>query len=242
MAFIWSENRLYLIPFLHQTTTLRWSRLTRCWLYLIPFLHQTTTFAIKGEREPALYLIPFLHQTTTWLAIFAKPFELYLIPFLHQTTTCGLTPCPIIRCILFHFYIKPQLNAGLPITRLVVSYSISTSNHNHGNAGGGTGWLYLIPFLHQTTTFPRQARYWGMLYLIPFLHQTTTQISTTIFLNRCILFHFYIKPQHPLCYIGNTVVVSYSISTSNHNIVWILVEVLLVVSYSISTSNHNRID
>ena len=77
-------------------------------LYLIPFLHQTTTWsAMKGNNLP-LYLIPFLHQTTTWSAMKGNNLPLYLIPFLHQTTTCI---CFIRRrqsCILFHFYIKPQ--------------------------------------------------------------------------------------------------------------------------------------
>ena len=34
-----------------------------------------------------------------------------------------------------------------------------------------------------------------MLYLIPFLHQTTTALRVIRLLTRCILFHFYIKPQ-----------------------------------------------
>ena len=34
-----------------------------------------------------------------------------------------------------------------------------------------------------------------MLYLIPFLHQTTTAVRRTHLTESCILFHFYIKPQ-----------------------------------------------
>ena len=34
-----------------------------------------------------------------------------------------------------------------------------------------------------------------MLYLIPFLHQTTTAHFAKYFIFCCILFHFYIKPQ-----------------------------------------------
>ena len=37
---------------------------------------------------------------------------LYLIPFLHQTTTEGLLLVGSSRCILFHFYIKPQPAVG----------------------------------------------------------------------------------------------------------------------------------
>ena len=55
----------------------------------------------------------------------------------------------------------------------------------------------------------------------------------------CILFHFYIKPQ-PVAEFGpEHFVVSYSISTSNHNTAKIKTFLRKVVSYSISTSNHN---
>ena len=35
-----------------------------------------------------------------------------------------------------------------------------------------------------------------MLYLIEFLHQTTTVIGLVVAMLRCILLNFYIKPQH----------------------------------------------
>ena len=59
------------------------------------------------------------------------------------------------------------------LMREVVSYSISTSNHNKKTQNA----LNLL------------------LYLIPFLHQTTTVLLISLYLTRCILFHFYIKPQ-----------------------------------------------
>ena len=56
-------------------------------LYLIEFLHQTTTRWPSERIETPLYLIEFLHQTTTpdWFIIICE--LLYLIEFLHQTTT-----------------------------------------------------------------------------------------------------------------------------------------------------------
>ena len=77
----------------------------------------------------------------------------------------------------------------------VVSYSISTSNHNCLEQNHRQTQLYLIPFLHQTTTNRRQTQNNGALYLIPFLHQTTTICYIVYYLCGCILFHFYIKPQ-----------------------------------------------
>ena len=57
--------------------------------------------------------------------------QLYLIPFLHQTTTLMAVLLGVKSCILFHFYIKPQLCHALVALQHVVSYSISTSNHNY---------------------------------------------------------------------------------------------------------------
>ena len=99
--------------------------------------------------------------------------SLYLIPFLHQTTTAYTSFERLSSCILFHFYIKPQPVLLLLFAMSVVSYSISTSNHNYGGP---------------------QAYHQG-LYLIPFLHQTTTYMDFKASVDRCILFHFYIKPQ-----------------------------------------------
>ena len=254
---------------------------------------------------PQLYLIPFLHQTTTLVDDILLMAMLYLIPFLHQTTTSSVAMSPSMRCILFHFYIKPQRKRGCHSRPCVVSYSISTSNHNqecvylgscsvvsysistsnHNTADLPSRYkgLYLIPFLHQTTTLCLDLRIELLLYLIPFLHQTTTLVvviwisfklylipflhQTTTFQrydwlsyccilfhfyikpqhvnshtslpNRCILFHFYIKPQQTGLRYFRGFVVSYSISTSNHNLPSTRAMSAAVVSYSISTSNHN---
>ena len=99
-------------------------------------------------------------------------------------------------CILFHFYIKPQRIAANDIKNPVVSYSISTSNHNH------------------TCEFPRMGRV------------VSYSISTSNHNKHCSVTPF-------------VLVVSYSISTSNHNPFPLPFYKRLVVSYSISTSNHN---
>ena len=107
------------------------------------------------------------------------------------------------------------------ITRFVccvVSYSISTSNHNFRVVRTNFEWLYLIPFLHQTTTINGCFSSATWLYLIPFLHQTTTPFELIKCDCCCILFHFYIKPQPVLPRLPYSSVVSYSISTSNHNL------------------------
>ena len=105
---------------------------------------------------------------------------LYLIPFLHQTTTNESMNVVISSCILFHFYIKPQPREFPERCASVVSYSISTSNHNIRRDKQKQIWLYLIPFLHQTTTLLDHYNLVCLLYLIPFLHQTTTVFCSAL--------------------------------------------------------------
>ena len=121
----------------------------------------------------------------------------------------------------------------------VVSYWISTSNHNQDSLLAYLGMLYLIEFLHQTTTDRIQHRGTTRLYLIEFLHQTTTAVPGFQYLPCCILLNFYIKPQLVAEIPEFAVVVSYWISTSNHNHRRERGFGGVVVSYWISTSNHN---
>ena len=77
-------------------------------LYLIEFLHQTTTDEPVIPLLLQLYLIEFLHQTTTGEPRRLSAARLYLIEFLHQTTTKNRRDTPPCSCILLNFYIKPQ--------------------------------------------------------------------------------------------------------------------------------------
>ena len=94
------------------------------------------------------------------------------------------------------FYIKPQRRGISRLNTYIVSSFVSTSNHNgncrilHGfwivssfvstsnhnvtvTARGSTT-LYLLLFLHQTTTIKKAFQIVLPLYLLLFLHQTTT--------------------------------------------------------------------
>ena len=164
---------------------------------------------------------------------------LYLIPFLHQTTTTHYLSNLTVCCILFHFYIKPQhLHSRFDLVNVVsysistsnhnnmlertecfpvVSYSISTSNHNYSYCYSWRSWVvsYSISTSNHNILRERMRNY--RLYLIPFLHQTTTEDNREEASVCCILFHFYIKPQRLRRTLFASPVVSYSISTSNHN-------------------------
>ena len=164
-----------------------------------------------------LYLIVFLHQTTTVIILKVWPDELYLIVFLHQTTTRVLRQISVKHCILSSFYIKPQQLHPFRSPTRIVSYRLSTSNHNSDILIVVTWWLYLIVFLHQTTTLTEWCPRNMQLYLIVFLHQTTTALSRMCAALNCILSSFYIKPQPLFCHPSFCVIVSYRLSTSNHN-------------------------
>ena len=99
--------------------------------------------------------------------------------------------------------------------------------------------MYLIPFLHQTTTILTFLNTYASCILFHFYIKPQPCLRQCDEYASCILFHFYIKPQQALALAIYFLVVSYSISTSNHNFGLFIVSFVSVVSYSISTSNHN---
>ncbi len=117
------------------------------------------------KPQPNLYL-PMLCFSCILFHFYIKPqrrwvvyrqrhgcilFHFYIKPQLTLSLTRGFA-----SCILFHFYIKPQHCKDNIFHQRVVSYSISTSNHNSQPFLSISILLYLIPFLHQTTTIEAQ--------------------------------------------------------------------------------------
>ena len=122
---------------------------------------------------------------------------LYIILFLHQTTTVSKISKSVNSCISSFSYIKPQLGQLCDMRLRVVYHPFPTSNHNwvclavklgivvyhpfptsNHNCGDWQikSWLlYIILFLHQTTTLDRPHGLRSSLYIILFLHQTTTR-------------------------------------------------------------------
>ena len=99
-------------------------------LYIVLFLHQTTTFADTAQIRSALYIVLFLHQTTTQMR-----------RLLYQRS-----------CISYYSYIKPQRLHWLSVLCIVVYRTIPTSNHNRKGSTKNFTLLYIVLFLHQTTT------------------------------------------------------------------------------------------
>ena len=87
---------LFLIPILHQTTTLKGAGSVCRELFLIPILHQTTTAHHHGCRTVLLFLIPILHQTTT-----SRMAVIHILHVTHMTpmhkTSCR-TPGKLVGC------------------------------------------------------------------------------------------------------------------------------------------------
>ena len=187
-------------------------------LYLIEFLHQTTTWLHGNCSCSALYLIEFLHQTTTSPGYFPFNQELYLIEFLHQTTTLMINWFVNMSCILLNFYIKPQQAISKYKNLRVVSYWISTSNHNQRVCHKSLRIVVSYWISTSNHNFDPSILWSLSLYLIEFLHQTTTMNVLLIIVYSCILLNFYIKPQLTLTCDMSVMVVSYWISTSNHNL------------------------
>ena len=102
------------------------------------------------------------------------------------------------RCTLSLFYIKPQLQYRGIEQLAVVPYHFSTSNHNSAQRDSFFSGLYLITFLHQTTTCTASVHgsescTLSLFYIKP-QHE---QIKNTKE-DSCTLSLFYIKPQPPL--------------------------------------------
>ena len=187
-----------------------------------------------------LYIVLFLHQTTTLCCPTKLWLELYIVLFLHQTTTRLRTASTAWCCISYYSYIKPQQYPCLELSCFVVYRTIPTSNHNCAAMRWLSLRLYIVLFLHQTTTWPGEPRDWWVLYIVLFLHQTTTvgyavrlasKLYIVLFLHQtttgnyplqsydsCISYYSYIKPQ-PINVVQHEASVVYrTIPTSNHNL------------------------
>ena len=167
--------------------------------------------------------------------------------------------CPLYRLINWSIYnIKIT-----PILHTIVSYRLSTSNHNSLDGRTSALPLYLIVFLHQTTTCTASRHLPFHCILSSFyIKPQLVSIQQLVFVN-CILSSFYIKPQlpratswdwancilssfyiKPQLYLSMSFVcsiVSYRLSTSNHNFQVLQFGRNPIVSYRLSTSNHNYV-
>ena len=165
-------------------------------MYIVLFLHQTTTqrgcsTLAKGCISYYSYIKPQPQLDYSHTGIGCISYYSYIKP---QPGLNSLLSG--VRCISYYSYIKPQPVRNLSVHGLVVYRTIPTSNHNLKE-------LHL-PFCK--------------LYIVLFLHQTTTRTYCVLECISCISYYSYIKPQLPWHSWRLYPVVYRTIPTSNHNL------------------------
>ncbi len=149
---------LFLIPILHQTTTLK---------RLLCGLLSCSSFQFYIKPQPitasSLFIPVVPHSNSTSNHNFHLQFrgKLFVVP--HSNSTSNHNVLRRFRSFL-----------------LVVPHSNSTSNHNMVARLWKLTALFLIPILHQTTTKPITISADIWLFLIPILHQTTTAMRVRL--------------------------------------------------------------
>ena len=125
-------------------------------------------------------------------------------------------------------------------TPAVVYRTIPTSNHNCKTAHISIVRLYIVLFLHQTTTI--RSFIVSNISCISYYSYIKPQLMAMSVMTTacCISYYSYIKPQ-PVVYVLQTCLVVYrTIPTSNHNLPTTVSWRTQVVYRTIPTSNHNR--
>ena len=187
-------------------------------LYIVYFLHQTTTISSSvlglmrcissiSYIKPQLVMIMYLLWISCISSIsYIKP-QLSVLGYkMHKS------------CISSISYIKPQLIICGGLRSSVVYRLFPTSNHNDSISAAGALGLYIVYFLHQTTTIR----------------------MNLVFSSCCISSISYIKPQHVRWSSRPSRVVYRLFPTSNHNDRPITARAKSVVYRLFPTSNHNN--
>ncbi len=189
------------------------------------------------------FVVFYLCSTSNHNSVITRPSCPYVVFYLCSTSNHNRKRQHIMKgvgCILFVFYIKPQLTYKVDFLDVVVFYLCSTSNHNNPALAMSGGALYFICVLHQTTTMKIIRTPWiscilFVFYIKPQQHPDARSVVLCCILfvfyikpqlsklpgNRtasCILFVFYIKPQPAMTATMAKSVVFYLCSTSNHNL------------------------
>ena len=143
-------------------------------LFIILFLHQTTTYylgssVVLGCLSSCSYIKPQHHAPGYFNLSRCLSSCSYIKPQ-HES----LTPQCIQSCLSSCSYIKPQQRTWCNHWYLVVYHLVPTSNHNKRSKFRLSKLLFIILFLHQTTTIGVSTLIPNLLFIILFLHQTTT--------------------------------------------------------------------
>ena len=168
----------------------------QCALFLIPILHQTTTVA--GSSPAAFccfsfqfYIKPQHIERRGPHGVGCFSFQFYIKPQLNAPRRKSIIVVSHSNSTSNH-----NFSTKLSRTLLVVSHSNSTSNHN---LYGGENIEDIVVSHSNSTSNHNGCRFEScciLLFLIPILHQTTTLDIVQRLSYGCFSFQFYIKPQH----------------------------------------------
>ena len=182
-----------LFPTSNHNSVESYSRSNRVVYRLFPTSnHNQCTFRVA--RQPVVYrLFPTSNHNNLSGHICAR--RLFIVCFLHQTTTTIPSNMLPFGCLSSVSYIKPQLKYDIAYLLAVVYRLFPTSNHNCRRYPSGNHPLFIVCFLHQTTTDGDAIFTAAPLFIVCFLHQTTTYQDTAFCFVSCLSSVSYIKPQ-----------------------------------------------
>ena len=166
----------FLVRFLHQTTTAVGCTCHRNMLYIVRFLHQTTTSlsitmigmccisSVSYIKPQLLFISHFINICCISSVSYIKPQRFSRKDVLQ------------FRCISSVSYIKPQRMCVSPCFNSVVYRPFPTSNHNGQSERKAQERVVYRPFPtsnhNNKGTRPKRVK----LYIVRFLHQTTTAL------------------------------------------------------------------
>ena len=167
---------LYIILFLHQTTTCRQAFLSvRCCISYYSYIKPQLLNDIILHGYVVYHTI--LTSNHNVLLQLTSVLLLYIILFLHQTTTTSRYGSCRCGCISYYSYIKPQPSETMGVFLWVVYHTIPTSNHNQSFASCSHEQVVYHTIPTSNHNFCELLEQFSGLYIILFLHQTTTRIS-----------------------------------------------------------------
>ena len=118
-----------------------------------PFPTSNHNLAMSLTGKKALYIVRFLHQTTTQHGqMRVKMRCISSVSYIKPQPTSTTSPNDE-SCISSVSYIKPQHQCLFLHNYRVVYRPFPTSNHNTINHRAFAEKLYIVRFLHQTTTY-----------------------------------------------------------------------------------------
>ncbi len=233
------DQPLSYISVLHQTTTLKSTKIHTFRLSYISVLHQTTTghsfVNLLTRCLISLFYIKPQLSAGRLLIVMGCLISLFYIKPQRRSTNTTYTLCCLISlfyikpqpevshkcrslcCLISLFYIKPQRRHRAALSCRVVLYLCSTSNHN--SCCRSPSRPSVVLYLCSTSNHNHSHEHFSKCELsyISVLHQTTTGCSTTWTVSCCLISLFYIKPQLRSFISIEVKVVLYLCSTSNHN-------------------------